>query len=140
MDQAEREERIEFIMDHYEDPRNYGRLEDADAIQKGGNPGCADIIVIYLKVGDDGLIEAIRFEGEGCTLSMAAASIVMEMVEGKTLDEIKALPHDTIIDILGREIALTRPRCSTLGLNTVRLAIEKYRQDQMLKEIGAQVK
>jgi len=132
---TEREEQIEFLMDHYEDPRNYGKMEDATVSQKGGNPGCGDIVTIYLKISPDDKVEKISFEGEGCTISQAAASIVTEMIAGKTLKEIEEIPHDAVIDIMGREIALTRPKCSTLGMNTVREAIRQYRRGLMLKEI-----
>ena len=130
-----REEQIEFIMDHYEDPRNFGKLDEATVSQKGGNPGCGDIVTIYLKLSlePDEKVEKITFEGEGCTISQAGASIVTELIQGKSLKEIDEIPHDAIIDIMGREIALTRPKCSTLALNTVREAIRTYRKNQVLK-------
>jgi nitrogen fixation NifU-like protein len=130
-----REEQIEFIMEHYEDPVNWGSMEDADVVQKIGNPGCADVITVYFKINGEGNVERISFEGEGCTLSMAGTSMVMEMVEGKSLEEVKAIPLDAVIDILGRELAMTRPKCSTLGLNAVRVGLDKYRKIKLLEEI-----
>lgn len=134
-EKTEREEQIEVIMDHYEDPRNYGKMENATISQKGGNPGCGDIITMYLKISPDEKVEDVSFEGEGCTISQAAASIVTEVVKGKTIKEIESIPHDAIIDLLGREIALTRPKCSTLGMNTVREALRQYRRNLVLKEL-----
>jgi nitrogen fixation NifU-like protein len=129
-----REEQIDLIMEHYEDPINWGSMEDADVVQKIGNPGCADVITVYLKINGEGNVERISFEGEGCTLSMAGTSMVMEMVEGKTLEEVRAIPLDAVIEILGRELAMTRPKCSTLGLNAVRFGLDKYRKKKLLEE------
>ncbi|MDA2915890.1 iron-sulfur cluster assembly scaffold protein [Nitrospinae bacterium AH_259_B05_G02_I21] len=134
MEKLSREEQIEFIMEHYEDPINWGSMEDADVVQKIGNPGCADVITVYLKINGEGNVERISFEGEGCTLSMAGTSMVMEMVEGKTLEEVRAIPLDAVIEILGRELAMTRPKCSTLGMNAVRFGLDKYRKKKLLEE------
>lgn len=134
MGKLSREEQIELIMEHYEDPINWGSMEDADVVQKIGNPGCADVITVYLKINGEGHVERISFEGEGCTLSMAGTSMVMEMVEGKTLEEVRAIPLDAVIEILGRELAMTRPKCSTLGLNAVRFGLDKYRKKKLLEE------
>ncbi len=134
MGKLSREEQIELIMEHYEDPINWGSMEDADVVQKIGNPGCADVITVYLKINGEGNVERISFEGEGCTLSMAGTSMVMEMVEGKTLEEVQAIPLDAVIEILGRELAMTRPKCSTLGINAVRFGLNKYRKKKLLEE------
>ena len=134
MGKLSREEQIELIMEHYEDPINWGSMEDADVVQKIGNPGCADVITVYLKINGQGHVERISFEGEGCTLSMAGSSMVMEMVEGKTLEEVQAIPLDAVIEILGRELAMTRPKCSTLGINAVRFGLDKYRKKKLLEE------
>ncbi len=134
MGKLSREEQIELIMEHYEDPINWGSMEDADVVQKIGNPGCADVITVYLKINGEGNVERISFEGEGCTLSMAGTSMVMEMVEGKTLEEVQAIPLDAVIEILGRELAMTRPKCSTLGINAVRFGLDKYRKKKLLEE------
>lgn len=137
MDQRSREEQIEFIMEHYEDPVNWGSMEDADVVQKMGNPGCGDIVTVYLKVNDRDEVERVSFEGEGCTISMAGTSMLVEMIEGKPLSEVEAMPQDLIIDLLGRELAMTRPRCTTLGLSAVRLGLKAYRRNQMLAQSRA---
>src|SRR5579859_7566773 len=77
---TDRQEIIEFLVDHYEHPRNRGPLPDADIHLTGGNPGCSDKVEMYARVNPDGHIEQVTFEGEGCTISMAAASYVTEMV------------------------------------------------------------
>ena len=124
----DRQAQIDFILDHYENPRHYGALPAASVVQKGGNPGCGDIVTFYLKVDGDGRIEDISFEGEGCTISQAASSIVTEMFHGKTLADVEATPSDVILDVLGREIAATRLKCATLGLNTTKEAVRVVRR------------
>ena len=130
----DRQAQIDFILDHYESPRHYGPLTDASIVQKGGNPGCGDVVTFYLKVDGDGRIAAISFEGEGCTISQAACSIVTDMFIGKTLADVEATSSDALLDILGREVAGTRLKCATLGLNTTKEAVRVLRrveQEQM---------
>ena len=126
----DRQEYIEFILDHFQHPRNRGRMPDADAQLGGGNPGCGDLITVYLKIGDDGRIEQATFEGQGCTISQAAASLVTEMVTGQPLDDVLALDYDAIIDELGREVVMSRPRCATLALGTVKAAAASYKKGE----------
>ena len=128
----DRQEAIEFLLDHYQHPRNHGPMEHADVTMPGGNPGCGDIVTIYLKVGASGdQVERVTFEGEGCTISQAAASILTEMVEGKPFGAIDDMDFNDMIDHLGREVVNTRPRCATLALGTLKTAITKYRTDQV---------
>lgn len=126
----DRQEQIDFILDHYENPRHYGALENPTVSQKGGNPGCGDIVTFYLRVGDDGRIEDIAFEGEGCTISQAASSMVTEMFLGKTLTDVEETPSDVMLDMLGRELAGTRLKCATLGINTTKEAVRVVRRQQ----------
>jgi nitrogen fixation protein NifU and related proteins len=121
----DRQAQIDFILDHYENPRHYGALADAAASAQGINPGCGDVVTIYLKAGGDGRIEAIAFEGDGCTISQAGASIVTEMFTGKTLAEVENTPAEAILDLMGREIAATRLKCAALGLNTTKEAARR---------------
>ena len=124
----DRQAQIDFILDHYESPRHYGPLADASVVQKGGNPGCGDVVTFYLEVDGTERISAISFEGEGCTISQAACSIVTEMFTEKTLADVETTPSDVILDILGREIAGTRLKCATLGLNTTKEAVRVLRR------------
>jgi nitrogen fixation protein NifU and related proteins len=127
LDQTDRQAQIDLILEHYENPHHYGALPDATIAQKGGNPGCGDIITLYLKVDDDERISGISFEGEGCTISQAATSMITEMFEGKTLADVEKTSANAIIDMLGRELASTRPKCATLGLDTAKAAVRVLR-------------
>jgi nitrogen fixation protein NifU and related proteins len=135
----DRQEQIEILLDHYEHPRHRGALDPNDVTMPGGNPGCGDVVTIYLKIGEDGKsIEDVSFEGEGCTISMAASSILMEMIhdEGWTIDDVVDLDYHVMMDILGGDVVKTRPRCATLALGTTKAAIKKYQRDRMKAEAG----
>lgn len=127
----DRQAQIDFILDHYESPRHYGALPDATVEQKGGNPGCGDIVTFYLKVDGDGRIEEISFEGEGCTISQAGSSMVTEMFTGKTLADVENTPNEVMLEMIGRELAATRLKCATLGINTTKAAVRALRQQEM---------
>jgi nitrogen fixation NifU-like protein len=120
-----RQESIDFILDHYENPRRHGALPEADLVLKGGNPGCGDVVTIYLKLDPAERVMDASFEGEGCTISQAAASVMMAKVVGRTLAEIAALGPETVVDEMGREVVSTRLRCASLALNTLKSA-EKH--------------
>ena len=121
----DRSEYIEYILDHFQNPRNKGRMEDADVQLGGGNPGCGDLITMYLKVDDEDRIAAVSFEGEGCTISQAGGSIITEMIEGMTLAEVKALGTGTMKEEMGDDIVKSRVRCATLALGTAQAAIDE---------------
>ena len=127
----DRQAYIEHILDHFENPRHKHRMEDASVQLGGGNPGCGDLITVYLKIGDDDRIDAISFEGEGCTISQAGGSIVSEIVEGMTLDEVKALGTATMFEEMGDDVVKSRVRCATLALGTVQAAIDQYLRDRI---------
>ena len=120
----DRSEYIEYILDHFQNPRNKGRMENADVQLGGGNPGCGDLITMYLKLDEDDRIEAVSFEGEGCTISQAGGSIISELIEGMTLAEVKALGTETMKEEMGDDIVKSRVKCATLALGTAQAAID----------------
>jgi nitrogen fixation NifU-like protein len=133
----DRQAQIDYLLDLYQNPTHKGEMEDADVTMQGGNPGCGDIVTYHVKVDAAGRIQAITFEGEGCTISQAAAELVADESQQRTLDEIEALSHDEIIDLLGREIVMSRPRCATLALGTLKGAIKQYRTQQRVKALNS---
>jgi nitrogen fixation NifU-like protein len=132
----DRQAYIENIVDHFENPRNKGRMENADVHLGGGNPGCGDLITVYVKVGDEDRIEEVSFEGAGCTISQAGGSIVTEMAKGLSLDEVTELGLSEIIDEMGEEIVKSRVRCATLALGTLQAAVDQFRRDRARREAG----
>jgi nitrogen fixation NifU-like protein len=135
----DRQLQIQFLLDHYQRPRHRGALEDADAQIPGGNPGCGDVVTVYLKgSGDHEHIEDVSYEGEGCTISMAATSMLLEQVheEDLTMEQVLEMDYNEMIDKLGRQIVASRPKCATLGLGTLKAAIRRYQQDRHLERAG----
>jgi nitrogen fixation NifU-like protein len=126
----DRQQHIEKLMEHFEAPHHCGALPDAEVIHQGGNPSCGDIITVYLKIDEDRAMQ-VQFEGEGCTISQAAASILMDQVQGKTLAEIESLDYNDLIEELGRDIVMTRVRCATLGLMTLKNAVQTYHSSKL---------
>ena len=135
----DRQLQIQFLLDHYQRPRHRGALDDADVQIPGGNPGCGDVVTVYLKgAGDHEHIEGVSYEGEGCTISMAAASMLLEQVreENLTMDQVLEMDYNEMIEKLGRQIVASRPKCATLGLGTLKAAIRRYQQDRRLERAG----
>ncbi len=128
---------IDNLLDYYQTPRNKGRIEGADATMSGGNPGCGDVVTMYVNV-DDGVATAIRFEGEGCTISQAGASMVAEKYEGQSLEEIEASNVDDMIDEMGRDVVMSRIRCATVGIGTLKGTIQEYRKRLIQQELAAE--
>ena len=134
---TDRQEFIDFILDHYQNPRHHGALDQPDIVMKGGNPGCGDLVTMYVRLGQGERIEDVSFEGAGCTISQAAASIVTDKVLGKTLEEVGELGAEIVVDEMGREVVANRLRCATLALNTLKAAEKKYRAGQAARSAGA---
>lgn len=135
----DREARIALLVDHARRPRHAGALADADVQVLGGNPGCGDVITIYLKTetGGDRLVAA-TFEGTGCTVSQAAASILLERLnrERPTLADLLALSYDEMIDALGADVVGSRLSCATLALGITKAAIRRLETDRRLRAAG----
>ncbi len=137
----DRQLQIQFLLDHYQRPRHRGALEHADVRMPGGNPGCGDVVTVFLKgAGDHEHIEDVSYEGEGCTISMAASSMLLEeVVEGNlTMDQVLDMDYNEMIEKLGRQIVASRPKCATLGLGTLKAAIRKYQKDRRLADAGVE--
>ncbi|MGH2659768.1 MAG: iron-sulfur cluster assembly scaffold protein [Actinomycetota bacterium] len=135
----EREARIAWLVDHYRRPRHRGPLPDADARLPGGNPGCGDVITLYLKAErSEDRVAAVSFEGVGCTLSQAAASILAERTNRRkpTFEEVLAFSYEEVMDLLGRDIAASRPRCATLALGTLKAAVKTVEMNRKLRAAG----
>ena len=111
----------EIILDHYRNPRNKGRISDADVSFHDSNPLCGDEIDIHLKV-EDNIVKDIKFEGRGCAISQASASMLTEMVMNKPLTSVKELDKDDILENIGSG----KPRASK---NKVRATFSKSTQD-----------
>ncbi|MFN8525854.1 MAG: iron-sulfur cluster assembly scaffold protein [Chloroflexota bacterium] len=124
---------IENLIDYFQNPRNRGKLKDADVSVSGGNPGCGDIVTMYVKV-KDGVATEVRFEGEGCTISQAGASMVAEKYEGHTLTDIESSDVDDLVDEMGRDVVVSRLRCATVGIGTLKAAVHELKKQALARE------
>ena len=112
----------ENILDHYKHPRNRGTLEHPDITFEDANPLCGDRIRMDVKV-KDGRIDQVRFSGIGCSISQAAASMLCESVEGKTLEEVKRLSREDVLEMLGIDLGPVRLKCGLLALKTLKAGV-----------------
>src|SRR5216683_6053562 len=108
----------EYILDHYRNPRNYGKLEQPDIHSEDSNPLCGDQLGMDLQIENDHVTE-VRFQGRGCAISQASASMLTEMIEGKTVQEVIALSKDDVLEALGISISPARTKCAFLSLRVL---------------------
>jgi nitrogen fixation protein NifU and related proteins len=112
----------DYILDHYKHPRNFGELDPRDLEAVEHNPLCGDELSVHIVVRDD-RIEDLRFQGHGCAISQAAASIASEELKGMKLEDVGTLDADWMIELLGIPVSATRRKCALLNLKVVRGAV-----------------
>jgi nitrogen fixation NifU-like protein len=113
------------LLDHARRPRNHGVLTAATHSRHEANPSCGDVIDVYLKVSDDGLIEEVSFTGQGCVVSQAATSMVLEVTTGKSVAEALATCPEDVIGLLGVQPGPMRMNCALLPLKALHGAITR---------------
>lgn len=113
----------EHILDHSQNPRNYGTLEEPVSIRREEyNPLCGDRLTVEVRVEDD-KVTAVRFHGHGCAISQAAMSMLSEAMVGKTVDEVKQIGKEDLLDMLGIPISPVRLKCALLSLKAVKAGV-----------------
>lgn len=115
----------ENILDHYRNPRNVGVIEDAEIQAKEDNPLCGDEIALYLKL-NGGVVEDVKFKGDGCAISQASVSMLTLKLKGRTLEEVRAIDEDAVLGMLGIPISPVRLKCALLSLSTLKIGLERY--------------
>jgi nitrogen fixation NifU-like protein len=114
----------EVLLEHYKHPHNAGRLDDATHARKELNPSCGDAVELFVRVGADGRVEDVKFDGRGCAISQASASMLTDKIKGMTLDEIKAMKQDDVFEMLSVPIGAGRIRCALLSLKALHKSLE----------------
>ncbi len=113
------------ILEHYKHPHNRGLLEPATHRAREANPLCGDDITIMLRVDGSNRIEEVRFDGEGCAISMASASLLTDAVKGKSLEEASGLERTALLQHLGVPLSAVREQCAVLPLRALRSAVAR---------------
>ncbi len=115
----------EKVMDHFTNPRNVGKMEDADGIGEVGNAKCGDIMKIYIKVDDNGIISDVTFNTFGCGSAIASSSMATEMIKGQPISEALKLTNKAVVEALDG-LPPAKLHCSVLAEEAVRAAVKDY--------------
>jgi nitrogen fixation NifU-like protein len=113
----------EVIIEHYKNPTYRGRLNPHDISFEDSNPLCGDHIVIDLKVDEHAMVIDARFDGHGCAISQASADLLLESIIGKSIDEVKSLSKQNILDLLGIDLGPVRLKCALLSLKVLKAGV-----------------
>ena len=125
----------EVILDHYKNPRGHGVIKGADAAAEGLNPLCGDEVAIYVQFAEDGeTIDEVKFSGRGCAISQASTSMLMEMVRGKTAEQVAELPKEELLDEVGIPLTPVRLKCALLGLGVLKVALHRAKGTPLPEE------
>jgi len=119
----------EQIMDHFKNPRNFGQLDSCSFKFVDQNPFCGDEIEIFVKV-ENTKIADIKFTGKGCSISQASASMLTEVVKGKTLAEVESMRREDVVEMLGIPIGAVRTKCAVLSLVALKNGIAKFKKGE----------
>ena len=125
----------EKVMDHFQHPRNVGKMDDADGVGEVGNAKCGDIMKIYIKVKDD-IITDIQFNTFGCGSAIAASSMATEMIKGKPISQALELTNKAVVEALDG-LPPAKIHCSVLAEEAVKAAIDDYYKKKAAKEQSA---
>lgn len=117
------------LLEHYRHPRNYGELPGAMVTTETLNPSCGDQVSMQLII-EDNKVKHIRFQGKGCVISQAAASILTERSTGRDRAELEALDKDAMLKLIGITLGPTRLRCALLSLEALHAALTQYKKQQ----------
>ena len=125
----------EKVRDHFQHPRNVGKMDDADGVGEVGNAKCGDIMKIYIKVKDD-IITDIKFNTFGCGSAIAASSMATEMIKGKPISQALELTNKAVVEALDG-LPPAKIHCSVLAEEAVKAAIDDYYKKKAAKEQSA---
>ncbi len=116
----------EIILDYYRHPRNKGQLENPQISAKDSNPLCGDVIEIQMVLDGGSKVKEVKYNGQGCAISQASASMLTEMIQGKTLDEIRKVSKDDILSLIGGQLSAVRLKCALLSLKVMKTGLYSY--------------
>ena len=123
----------ENILDHYKNPRNHGHIDQPSAVAEGVNPLCGDELAIELKV-ENGVVTDVRYNGRGCAISQAAASMLSDAVKGKPLEQLSEIGKDDVLDELGVPLSPIRLKCAMLSVGVLKVALNQLTGEPLPQE------
>ncbi|MDX1416262.1 MAG: iron-sulfur cluster assembly scaffold protein [Candidatus Promineifilaceae bacterium] len=110
----------EQIIDLYEHPLHYGQLDPHDFSYEEDNPLCGDVIRIDVRLDDENKIAEVKWSGDGCAISQASASLLTDEILGMTVEEVKAFPKETLLELIGVPLSMARVKCALLSLKVLK--------------------
>ncbi len=123
----------EVILDHYKNPRGHGVIEAADAAAEGQNPLCGDEVSIFVSFDGD-TIEDVKFRGRGCAISQAATSMLMELIRGRSAQDVAEMSREELLDEVGIPLTPVRLKCALLGLGVLKVALHRAKGTPLPEE------
>ena len=123
----------EYILDHYKNPRNFGKIEGADISHEELNPLCGDLVGMDLRLSD-GVIEDVKFHGRGCAISQASASLLTERLKGMPLEDARKIGKEDVLDELGIPLSPIRLKCAMLSVGVLKVALNQLTGEPLPEE------
>jgi nitrogen fixation protein NifU and related proteins len=123
----------ENILDHYKNPRNHGHIDHPSAAAEGVNPLCGDELSVELKV-EDGIVTDLRYNGRGCAISQASASMLSDVVMGKPIDQLASISKEDVLEELGIPLSPIRLKCAMLSVGVLKVALSQLTGDPLPEE------
>ena len=118
----------EIIIDHYKNPQHKGRLDESDFSYEDENPLCGDHLQIELRVDENQIVVDAKFDGHGCAISISAADLLLDSIIGKSIEDLKKLEKQDILDLLGIELSPVRLKCALLSLKVLKAAVYELQE------------
>ncbi len=116
----------EIILDYYRHPKNKGTLENPQIQARDTNPLCGDVVEIQMLLDGDNTVKDIKFTGQGCAISQASASMLTELIKGKSLDEIRKISKEDVLSLIGGQLSAVRLKCALLSLKVMKTGLYSY--------------
>ena len=116
----------EIILDYYRYPRNKGSLPHPQIQARDSNPLCGDIVEMQLELDEKNTVKDVKFNGQGCAISQASASMLTEIVKGKTVDDVRKISKEDVLSLIGGQLTAVRLKCALLSLKVLKTGVYNY--------------
>ncbi|HZY46314.1 MAG TPA: SUF system NifU family Fe-S cluster assembly protein [Candidatus Bathyarchaeia archaeon] len=116
----------EIILDYYRYPRNKGTLQHPQIHARDSNPLCGDVVEMQLELDDKNRVKDVKFNGQGCAISQASASMLTELVKGKNMDDVRKISKEDVLSLIGGQLTAVRLKCALLSLKVLKTGVYNY--------------